>query len=145
MRIEEIFMKEGGFVKLKGNTKGEILEQMTQALYNGGCIQDKDAFMEALYVRELEGTTSVGEEIAIPHGISDTVKKTAFVYGYHEEGIFYDAGDDQKTKYFFGLAIPSDRSGQIELLSELARKIMQPEFKARLENVTSAEDFLKVL
>lgn len=145
MRVEEIFMREGGFVKLRGNTKGEILEQMAQALYDGGCIQEKEAFVEALYVRELEGTTSVGEEIAIPHGISNTVKKTAFVYGHHEDGIFYDEGDEQKTKYFFCLAIPADRSGQIELLSELARKIMQPDFKEKLKGVTNTEDFLKVL
>lgn len=143
--MEDVFLKQGGFIRLTGNTKGEIFGQLAQALYNGDCIQDKASFVEALYVREMEGSTSVGDGIAIPHGISKTVKRTTFVYGCHKEGIYYDEGDDKKTRYFFCLAIPDDRNGQLELLSELARKIMQPEFKSRLECAANEDDFLKIL
>lgn len=145
MEIGDVFLKKGGFLELTGNTKGEIFLQFAEALFQGGCIEDKDAFVEALYIREMEGTTSVGDETAIPHGISKTVRRTAFAYGHHKDGVLYQQGDNEKTKHFFCLAIPEDRSGQLELLSELAKKIMQPEFRSRLEDVKNEEELLAIL
>ena len=52
----------------KAASKDEVLEKVVDLMYEKGNITDKAEYLQAVRAREEEGTTGVGEGIAIPHG-----------------------------------------------------------------------------
>ena len=68
------------------------------------------AFIKALYLREEEGITGIGEGIAIPHGKSSVVAKTAIAIGRNLDGIEWETFDDKPVRVVIMLA---DRTGHL--------------------------------
>ena len=74
MKISELLAKES--IQLNGVTgsKKEVLDAMVELMAKSGKIADVEKYRKGVYLREEEGTTGIGEGIAIPHGKSDAVK-----------------------------------------------------------------------
>lgn len=61
--------------RLNVNNKSEVVTKLAQDLFTNGYIDDVSAFVDDVYLRELEGQTGIGGYIAIPHSKSKHVKK----------------------------------------------------------------------
>ena len=48
-------------------SKGQAIDQMVELMAKGGNINDLQRYKEGVLKREEEGTTGIGEGIAIPH------------------------------------------------------------------------------
>ena len=62
-------------IELHGNaqSKEEVIRQMVTLMVKGGNIRDEETYREGVFNREEEGTTGIGEGIAIPHAKTDAV------------------------------------------------------------------------
>ena len=55
--------------------KKAALDQMVELMDASGKLRDKETYRQGVYAREQEGSTGIGEGIAIPHCKSDAVIK----------------------------------------------------------------------
>ena len=74
MRIRDLLSKES--IRLDGvaENKQDALEKMVALMAASGKIADVEKYRKGVFAREEEGTTGIGEGIAIPHCKSDAVR-----------------------------------------------------------------------
>ena len=68
MRITDLLDARSVALTTSPKTKSEALDQAVALMTKSGKINDLEAYRQEVYRREEEGTTGVGEGIAIPHG-----------------------------------------------------------------------------
>lgn len=106
---------------LKGRTKAEIIEEMTDMFEQSGVLSDREQFVKDVYLREAEGPTGIGDGVAIPHGKSDAVITTAMAVGRAEEYVEWESLDEKPVRVFVMFAVNSaDKSQLVSLLSQVA-------------------------
>lgn len=125
----------------------EIVNQLADRLLNNGDISDKQAFIDAVISREDEIPTSIGNEIAIPHGKSNSVIQSTVALGVLKEQIVWGENTNDEVKYVFLLAIKEDDKGENHLrtLANLSSKLMDQDFVTSFKNADSEEELIKVI
>jgi len=90
---------------LKSRTKNPVLKEITNILYEEGCVKDKKLFLECLKKREELGTTGAGGGVACPEASRvepDTiVNDCLFAIGLSYEGVNFDSLDRKPVHLFF--------------------------------------------
>ena len=109
----------------------------------GGNISDTDKYMEGVFAREEEGTTGIGEGIAIPHAKNDAVRAPGLAAMVIPNGVDYDSMDGEPVNLVFLIAAPNTEDNvHLEVLSRLSMLLMDGSFKENLLKVATAEEFL---
>ena len=130
----------------KAASKDEVLEKVVDLMYEKGNITDKAEYLQAVRAREEEGTTGVGEGIAIPHGRCMAVNAPGLAAMVLPEGVDYEALDDEPVHLIFLIAAPANGGdAHIEMLSKLSTMLMDEEFTANLRNAKSKEEFISII
>lgn len=101
MKITELLTKDTVILDLQSTGKPEVIEELIEKLYEAGKITDKEAFKKDILARESQGSTGIGEGIAIPHAKSSAVKVPALVFGRSTSGVEYESLDGQPVHLFF--------------------------------------------
>ena len=100
-----------------------------------GNISDKEAYRAGVFKREEEGTTGIGEGIAIPHAKTEAVKAPGLAAMVLRDGVDYDALDGEPVHLIFLIAAPNTKDNvHLEVLSRLSMLLMDEGFKERLIN-----------
>lgn len=100
MKITDLLRKETLILELEAKTKSEVIDELAEKLDKSGCLQDIQAFKEAIRARETQGSTGIGDGIAIPHAKTDAVKEPAICFGRSTSGIEYESLDEQPAHLF---------------------------------------------
>lgn len=130
----------------KAASKDEVLEKVVDLMCEKGNITDKAEYLQAVRAREEEGTTGVGEGIAIPHGRCMAVNAPGLAAMVLPEGVDYEALDDEPVHLIFLIAAPANGGdAHIEMLSKLSTMLMDEEFTANLRNAKSKEEFISII
>ena len=95
MRITDLL--KACSVELNGTpqTKEETIKQMVALMEKGGNVTDVEKYKAGVFAREEEGTTGIGEGIAIPHAKTDAVNAPGLAAMVIPAGVDYDALDGQ--------------------------------------------------
>jgi mannitol/fructose-specific phosphotransferase system IIA component (Ntr-type) len=106
-----------------------------------------ETLLKILARREELGSTGVGRGIAIPHGRSLVVNRVRLAYGYHPEGVAWDAIDGNPVHHFFLIvAPPVEVSNQyLPILGRIAQFAKDADVPARLAKLTSPGEFFELL
>lgn len=145
MDVKQLFSEGRVNFNLKSNTKIEVIEELSNLLYEDGKLNDKDKFIKAVLKREEEFSTGIGMGIAIPHGKSNAVKEACIVFGKSNNGIEYGSMDDKPAFLFFLIAVPEEASDlHLRALSEISRKLMHEDIRKNLLKAGKYEDFIKI-
>lgn len=143
MKITDLLKKES--IELNGASvsKKDIIDQMVSLMEKGGNLNDVEGYREAVFAREEEGTTGIGEGIAIPHGKTAAVSAPGLAVMVVPEGVDYDSLDGEPVNLLFLIAAPNTEDNvHLEVLSRLSMLLMDEEFRNRLRNAESVEEFL---
>lgn len=146
MKIVDLLKKES--IRLDGNpsTKSETIDQMVELMVQGGNIKDPKRYKEGVLRREEEGTTGIGEGIAIPHAKTAAVSAPGLAAMTIKNGVDYDALDGQPVHLVFLIAAPDTEDNvHLEVLSRLSMLLMDEKFQKDLRDASSTEEFLKVI
>lgn len=100
MKITDLLTKETMILHLQAKTKEEVIDELVAKLQEAGILRDAQAFKEAIFAREAQSTTGVGDGIAIPHAKTAAVKRPAVAFGRSDSGIDYDALDGKPSRLF---------------------------------------------
>ncbi|HHL3341701.1 TPA: PTS sugar transporter subunit IIA, partial [Klebsiella pneumoniae] len=64
-------------LNMTARTKEEVIEELTDLLIQDGAVTNKEDFIRDVWLREELGSTGFENHIAIPHGKSSGVSRTA--------------------------------------------------------------------
>ena len=146
MRITELLDKRSIRIDGAPKSKNEALDQMVELMAKSGKINDLEAYRQEVYRREEEGTTGVGEGIAIPHGKGAFVDKPGLAAMVVKDGVDYDSLDGEPVHLIFLIAAPNTKDNvHLDVLSKLSVLLMDEDFSRALQNEKSPEEFMKIV
>lgn len=146
MRITDLLSKDGIELNVTAKDKNDIINKMTNLMLKTGRITDLNAYKELVLKREEEGSTGVGEGIAIPHGKGDCVTEPGLVAMVVPNGVEYDALDGKPVNLLFMIAAPNTSDNvHLDVLSRLSTMLMDTEFKNKLISAKSKAEFLNII
>lgn len=146
MKITDLLSKESVLLNIDVKDKDACLVKLVDLMDASGKISDKKLYLDAVYAREEEGTTGVGNGIAIPHGRCSGVKEPGLAAMTINGGVEYNALDSKPVDLAFLIAAPEGSgSVHLEILSKLATMLMDENFVADLKKAKTVEEFLKVI
>ena len=143
MKITDLLNENA--IQLNGvaNSKQEVIDKLIDLMQNNGNINNKEEYRNVVMKREEEGTTGIGEGIAIPHGKSDAVSRPGLSAMVVPNGVEFNSLDGQPAKLLFLIAAPNSRDNiHLEVLSRLSALLMDTEFRAALLNAKTPNEFL---
>ena len=91
MRIRELLSNQSIALGAEAANQKDIIEKMTVLMETSGNLTDRKRYLKGVLEREAEGTTGIGEGVAIPHVKNAAVKKAGS--GWSEECT--DSGGNQ--------------------------------------------------
>ena len=119
---------------------------MVALMAKSGKINDVEKYRKGVYAREEEGTTGIGEGIAIPHCKSDAVSRPGLAAMVIKDGVDFDALDGEKVSLIFLIAAPNTEDNvHLDVLSKLSVLLMDENFTSGLRNAKTVEEFLSVI
>lgn len=146
MRIRDLLAAES--IELNGSAAGkqDVLNKMVDLMAKSGKIRDVETYRKGVFAREEEGTTGIGEGIAIPHCKSDAVKAPGLAAMVVKDGVEFDALDGAPVNLLFLIAAPNTEDNvHLEVLSKLSVLLMDENFTNGLKNAKTVDEFLKVI
>ena len=130
MKITDLLSSNA--IQLKGvaHNKEEVINNMVKLMKNNGNIINADEYKKVVMEREKEGTTGIGEGIAIPHGKTNAVSKPGLAAMVVPDGVDFDSLDGQPVKLIFLIAAPDTKDNvHLDVLSRLSTLLMDKKFR----------------
>lgn len=146
MKIADLLAKESIDLRAKVGSKAEALEHLVTLMAKSGKLADEAEYKRCVLAREEEGSTGIGEGIAIPHAKTNAVKAPGLAAMIVSEGVDFASLDDQPAKLFFMIAAPDTEDNvHLDVLSRLSTLLMDEEFTTALYAAKSPKEFLSII
>lgn len=142
--INKLVLLESNEVVL---SKEEAIKKLADKLEEAGFLTSCNEFLESVYLREEIAPTTVGYGIGLPHGKGSCVKESAVAFMRVKNPILWNIQDDEKVKIVFMLAVSEEegKGTHNDILVELSKKILDSNFRNRIENSSSIEEIVKLI
>ncbi|SDL19931.1 PTS fructose transporter subunit IIABC [Streptomyces indicus] len=133
--------------QLVSDDKEAAIREMANMLATTGKVTDTEELVQTALRREAQGTTGLGEEIAIPHAKTDAVSAPVVGFARSAEGVEWGSLDGTKAKLIFMISVPEAAAGDehLRILALLSRKLMDTGFRERLQAAPDEAAILDVL
>ena len=146
MEIKDLLKRELMIFDLEADSKDEVIEILARKFFDHGYVESKEEFAQGLRKREEEGSTALGDGVAIPHSKNKTVKEPAVLFAKNIQGLDYDALDGEASKIFFAIAAPDGENNlHVETLAELSKMIMKAGFVDDLLKASNPDEIYGVI
>ncbi len=135
------------FIEQPFKSRAAVIDFIATAAENAGMLNSKDKFIEAVFRREEEISTSIGHGIAIPHGKTNEVKEAFISYVGLKESFEWDADTKDQVKAVFLIGVPKENANKIHLkiISEVSKKLVNDEFRKKLFACQTAKEAFELL
>ena len=146
MRIADLLKKESIDLQAQAADKAGAIDHLVGLMEKGGHLNDAAAYKACVLKREEEGSTGIGEGIAIPHAKTDAVATPGLASMIVRQGVDYESLDDEPAYLFFMIAAPAGGANiHLEVLSRLSRMLMDDDFREKLMQASSADEYLQII
>lgn len=146
MKITDLMKKEAISLNVEASNKKEVIKKAVQLMTNNWNIINQEEYLELVMKREKEGTTGIGEEIAIPHGKGDCISAPGVAAMVIPDGVDFESLDGKPIKLLFLIAAPNTKDNvHLEVLSRLSTLLMDEKFRKKLIYAKSKEEFLNII
>ena len=116
MRIIDLLKAEAIELDSSVNSKSQAIDALIALHNRAGNLQNVDEYKNAILARENQGTTAIGEGIAVPHAKSESVKCAGLSAITVKGGVDYNAPDGKPSDLLFMIAAPLDGDLHLEIL-----------------------------
>ena len=146
MKITDLINQNAIDLNVHISTKKELIKKATELMAQNGNIKDIEQYEKLVLKREEEGSTGIGEGIAIPHGKGECISKPGLAAMVIPEGADFDALDGNKVNLLFLIAAPDTKDNiHLDVLSRLSTLLMDANFREKLLSAKSKDEFLKII
>ena len=111
MKIKDLLSPRAIRLNAPAESKSQAIDALVELHAAAGNLTDPSAYKAAILAREGQGTTAIGEGIAVPHAKSDSVAHAALAAMTVPGGVDYDAPDGKPSSLLFMIAAPPDGDG----------------------------------
>lgn len=134
-------------LSLKGRTKEEVIDELSDLLTKNGDVIDKKGFMDDVFKREKEGETGIGQGVAIPHGKSKAVRNTTIAIGLSNYPISWETLDNKPVTAVILFAVRDQDANtlHLKLLQQVAILLSDNAFIEKLHNAKTKEKVIELL
>lgn len=146
MKITDLLKAQCIDLKASPKTKEEALTQAVTLMAKGGNILNTEEYKKLVFLREEEGTTGIGEGIAIPHGKGDSVKAPGLSAMVIPGGVDFNSLDNEPVTLLFLIAAPNTKDNvHLDVLSRLSTLLMDQNFTTSLKKASSVASFIQII
>ncbi|WP_296001897.1 fructose-specific PTS transporter subunit EIIC [uncultured Veillonella sp.] len=146
MQITDLLKPQSVLLNADPITKADAIYTLGELMEKGGNLIDKGEYLAAVFAREESGSTGLGDGIATPHAKSAGVKEAGLAAMVVPHGVDFEALDGQPSRLFFMIAAPEGAADtHVEVLSQLAMMVIDPDFKEALIAAPTVERFLELV
>ena len=146
MQITDLLKPQSVLLNADPVTKADAIYTLGELMEKGGSLIDKGEYLTAVFAREESGSTGLGDGIATPHAKSAGVKEAGLAAMVVPHGVDFEALDGQPSRLFFMIAAPEGAADtHVEVLSQLAMMVIDPDFKEALIAAPTVERFLELI
>lgn len=121
-------------LNMTARTKEEVIEELTDLLIQDGAVTNKEDFIRDVWLREELGSTGFENHIAIPHGKSSGVSRTALAIGRTQHAIPWETmdGSDVRCVILFAVCLVDQNATHIRLLAQVSGSLAYEDIIAKL-------------
>ena len=124
-------------------SKSEAIQDVAENMIKSGLV--KDDYTQAMFDRDAQISTFLGNGIAIPHGTTDkrnSVIETGLKVIYYPQGIKWD--EDNNIAYVV-VGIAAKNNEHLDILRQLTRAVIAENTIERIQSVKKPEELLTIL
>ncbi|OKK16790.1 PTS lactose transporter subunit IIC [Streptomyces sp. CB00455] len=136
--MSEMITPELVDLDLAADSKEAAARALAQRMATLGRVTDLDGFLADVAAREAQMPTGLEGGIGIPHCRSTHVSAPTLAFGRAPAGVDFGAPDGPADLIFLIAAPAGADDAHLSILSELARRLMRPEFTGALRTATDA-------
>jgi Na+/H+ antiporter NhaD/arsenite permease-like protein/mannitol/fructose-specific phosphotransferase system IIA component (Ntr-type) len=130
VRLGQFVQAELAFDVPKASSQREVFEMVAARFAAKGIITDQTGLTEELVRREQQGSTGVGQGMALPHAILADAKQIAVAVVRLGSALDWDAIDHEPVRLLVVIVAPSSqRDDYLPVLAEVARSLNQPDVR----------------
>lgn len=145
MRLIELFSREATAMNVKAADKAAVIDKLVDLQCTHGNITDKAAYKKAIYAREEEYSTYIGNGIVVPHAKNPVVTAPSLAVVKLTTPIQYNADDEEKSDLFFMIAAPMNGNLHVDMLARMMTLLANEDFVAKLRTAQTEQEFLDML
>lgn len=145
MRIVDLLKPQAISLNSTASDKQNAIDKLIALHKAVGNISDEKTFKEEILKREEQGSTAIGEGIAIPHAKSAVVSAPGLAAMIVPNGVDYKSLDGKPSDILFMIAAPLDGDVHLEVLSRLMTLLMDETLRENLKSAKTVDAFLKAI
>ncbi|EBS6871675.1 PTS sugar transporter subunit IIA [Salmonella enterica] len=147
MDISSVLNVKNIKLNMMAKSKEEAIEELADLLVRDGAVINKDVFLKDVWLREEQGSTGFENHIAIPHGKSSGVARTALAIGRAQHQIPWETmdGSDVRCIILFAVCLVDQNATHIRLLSQVSGSLADEEIVEKLLKEDSPQSIIDLL
>lgn len=146
MKITDLLNSTGIDLNGTAGSKSEAIDKMIALMVKTGNISDEAEYKKCVLAREEQGTTGIGEGVAIPHAKTSVVKKPGLSAMVLKNGVDFDSLDGLPTNLIFLIAAPdTEENIHLDVLGRLSVLLMDENFRNKLISAKTPEEFKAIV
>jgi PTS system nitrogen regulatory IIA component len=146
MQVAELLDLDRISCNTQSASKKRVLEELSQLLAANQETLSQNQVFDSLLSRERLGSTGLGHGVAIPHGRLKESNTTLAAFIKLQEGIDFDASDNQPVDLLFALLVPEEATEEhLQLLAQLARMFSDEKLVQQLRVSPDARSLLTAI
>lgn len=145
MKITDLLSAEAIDLNVSAKSKEQIIDIMVGLHQRADNLLHPVEYKNAILEREEQGSTAIGEGIAVPHAKSSSVKHPALSAVTVKNGVDYNAPDRKPSDLIFMIAAPLDGDVHLEILSRLMVLLMDKGFCNELRGAKTKAEFISII
>ncbi|WP_338971542.1 fructose-specific PTS transporter subunit EIIC [Spiroplasma endosymbiont of Panorpa germanica] len=145
MELKNLFSAQTSFFDVDLQTREEVIDFLAAKLAEQNIINNQKAFVTAIKKRESQGSTGIGDGIAIPHALDKSVNQTCVAFANLKNPVDWESLDGKPTKLVF-MIMTNGKNGEehLSVLSDLSTYLMKEENQKALMKAKKIADLEKV-
>jgi len=147
MDISNVLNVKSIKLNMMAKSKEEAIEELTDLLVQDGAVINKEDFLKDVWLREEQGSTGFENNIAIPHGKSSGVARTALAMGRTQYEIPWETmdGSDVRCIILFAVCLVDQNATHIRLLSQVSGSLADEEIIEKLLQENDPQKIIDLL
>ena len=146
MRIKDFLAPERIELELESGSKKEALIELSRLLRGPGPDRFQREILRALEEREAQGSTGIGEGVAIPHAKLPGLSEIRLAFARSPRGIEFESSDGGAVFLLVALIAPEGSVNQhLNLLARLSRVLKDPLTRRKLQVARDPAEVLRLL
>jgi mannitol/fructose-specific phosphotransferase system IIA component (Ntr-type) len=140
MNLIDILAPQAVKVPLDARDKKSAIDELVELLASANGLKDVRTLKEAVWQREQQRTTGIGEGLAIPHGKCASATRLLMAIGRPALPMDFESVDRKPVRLIVLLASPPNKTSEhIQALGKISRVMANPELREAAYATQTAE------